>query len=255
MRLRHQTFFSVDELNQQINLLIDGYNNKVIRRLNKSRTELFEQLDKPALHPLRTNSYIYKAFKRATVGIDYHIELEGSGYSVPYIHLGKKVDVSYSSTSVVISLDGEVIAHHPKLSQRYLDSTLLEHMPSDHQSQYEKWNPKRILNWANAIGAYTTALMESIMEKRSHPARGYKSCMAILSFSKTYGNDALEAVSVVALELKNYKVASIESMLKTKSYLLHNQHQSANNTYMNQHENIRGIAYYNQLSVAREEQK
>jgi len=255
MRLRHQTFFSVDELNQQINLLIDGYNNKVIRRLNKSRTELFEQLDKPALHSLRANSYIYKAFKRATVGIDYHVELEGSGYSVPYIHLGKKVDVSYSSTSVVISLDGEVIAHHPKLSQRYLDSTLLEHMPSDHQAQYEKWNPRRILNGANAIGASTTALMERIMDKRSHPARGYKSCMAILSFSKTYGNDALEAVSIVTLELKNYKVASIESMLKTKSYLLHNQHQSVNNTYMNQHENIRGIEYYNQLSNKDEEQK
>jgi len=125
MRLRHHTFFSVDELNQQINLLIDGYNNKIIRRLGKSRSELFETLDKPLLHPLRTNQYIFKEFKRATVGIDYHIELEGSGYSVPYIHLGKKVDVTYSSTSVLISLDGEMIAHHPRLSQKYHDSTLI----------------------------------------------------------------------------------------------------------------------------------
>jgi transposase len=244
MKLRHHTFFSVDELNQQINTLIDGYNNKIIRRLGKSRTELFETLDKPLLHPLRTNQYIFKEFKRATVGIDYHIELEGSGYSVPYIHLGKKVDVTYSATSVVISLDAEVIAHHPRLSQKYHDSTMLEHMPTDHQYQYEKWNPKRILNWANSIGASTTALMESIMQNRSHPTRGYKSCMAILSFSKTYGNDALEAVSTVALEVNSYKVASIESMLKTKSYLLHKPYQSANNAYMNNHENIRGSEYY-----------
>jgi len=246
MKLRHHTFFSVDELNQQINLLLDGYNNKVIRRLGKSRTELFETLDKPYLHPLRSNQYIFKEFKRATVGIDYHIELEGSGYSVPYIYLGKKVDVTYSSTSVLISLDGEAIAHHPKLTQRYHDSTLLEHMPKDHQYQHEKWNPKRILNWANNIGTHTTALMESIMQKRSHPTRGYKSCMAILSFSKTYGDSALEAVSSVALEINSYKVASIESMLKTKSYLLHNQTQSVNNTYMNKHENIRGPEYYSQ---------
>ena len=121
-------------------------------------------------------------------------------------------------------------------------------MPNEHQYQYEKWNPKRILNWANSIGANTTALMESIMQIRSHPTRGYKSCMAILSFSKTYGNEALEAVSSVALEVKSYKVASIESMLKTKSYLLHNQHQSANNSYMNQHENIRGSEYYSHCS-------
>lgn len=246
MKLRNHTFFSVDELNQQINLLIDGYNNKVIRRLGKSRTELFETLDKPMLHTLRVNQYIFKEFKRATVGIDYHIELEGSGYSVPYIHLGKKVDVTYSSTSVVISLDGETIAHHPRLSQRYHDSTMLEHMPTDHQYQCEKWNPRRILNWANSIGANATVLMETIMQTRSHPTRGYKSCMAILSFSKTYGDTALEAVASVAIEVNSYKVASIESMLKTKSYLLHNQHQVANNSYVNGHENIRGSEYYSQ---------
>ncbi len=246
MKLRNHTFFSVDELNQQINLLIDGYNNKIIRRLGKSRTELFETLDKPLLHPLRANQYIFKEFKRATVGIDYHIELEGSGYSVPYIHLGKKVDVTYSATSVVISLDGETIAHHPRLSQKYHDSTLLEHMPTDHQYQYEKWNPRRILNWANTIGIYTTALMEKIMDNRSHPTRGYKSCMAILSFSKTYGNDALEAVSAIAIEMERHNVSSIESMLKTKSYLLHNQHEVANNSYVNGHEHIRGSEYYSQ---------
>jgi len=249
MKLRHHTFFSVDELNQQINLLLDGYNNKIIRRLGKSRTELFEALDKPKLHPLRANQYIFKEFKRATVGIDYHVELEGSGYSVPYIHLGKKVDITYSSTSVVISLDGQTIAHHPRQSQKYYDSTILEHMPREHQYQYEKWNPKRILNWANSIGTHTTALMETIMQNRSHPTRGYKSCMAILSFSKTYGNVALETVSAIAVEMNRSNVASIESMLKTKSYLLHNQHQSVNNSYMNNHENIRGSEYYSQTTT------
>ena len=119
-------------------------------------------------------------------------------------------------------------------------------MPTDHQYQYEKWNPRRILNWASSIGVNTTALMEKIMDNRSHPSRGYKSCMAILNFSKTYGNDALEAVSAVALEIERHNVASIESMLKTKSYLLHNQPQSANNLYMNNHENIRGSEYYSQ---------
>jgi transposase len=248
MKLRHHIFFSVDELNQQINFLLDGYNDKVIRRFGKSRTELFEQLDKPALHPLRSNNYIYKEFKTATVGMDYHVELAGSGYSVPYKYLGKKVDVTYSSTSLTIAFGGEVIAHHPKLSQPYHDSTLQEHMPKEHEYQYEKWNPRRILNWANSIGAHTTALMQSIMDSRSHQVRGYKSCMAILSFSKTYGAAALEMASAVAYELSIHKVASIESMLKTKSYLLHNPQTCANNnTFFNNHKNIRGSEYYSQI--------
>ena len=244
MKLRHHTFFCVNELNEQIGSLLDAYNNKVIKRLGKSRRELFIALDKPMLHPLRANNYIFREFKRATVGIDYHIELEGSGYSVPYKYLGCKVDVSYNNNSVLISLDAEVIAHHTRLHERYHDSTQIDHMPTSHQYQYEKWNPKRILIWANSIGTYTTALMESIMGKRSHPTRGYKSCMAILSFSKTYGNEALEKTAKVALEIQSYKVSSVESMLKTKSYLQYEEKEYVNNHCMNNHENLRGSKYY-----------
>lgn len=86
------------------------------------------------------------------------------------------------------------------------------------------------------------------MNSKSHQVRGYKSCMAILGFSKTYSKDALEMASAVAYELNIHKVASIESMLKTKSYLLHNPPTSANNTFLNNHENIRGSAYYAQIN-------
>jgi hypothetical protein len=237
-------FFNVDELNEQINKLIDLYNERKVRRFNKSRTELFELLDKPYLHPLRANRYIYKEFKKATVGIDYHIELLGNGYSVPYIYLGKKVDVTYSSTSVVISLDGNVIAHHKRLFQAYTDSTMKEHMPAEHQYQYEKWNSRRILHWANSLGVFTTSLVQKIMDSKSHEVRSYKSCIAILSFSKTYGKEEIEMVSKVALESNISKVSSIESMLKTKSYLYYLQQTSVNNPCLNRHENIRGGAYY-----------
>ena len=244
MRLRHHTFFSIDQLNEEINKLLDFYNEKKVRRFNKSRTELFELLDKPYLHPLRANRYVYKEFKKATVGIDYHVELLGNGYSVPYIHLGKKVDITYSSTSVVISLEGDVIAHHKRLFQPYIDSTQKEHMPTQHQYQYEKWNSRRILHWANSIGIYTTALMQHIMDSKSHEVRAYKSCIAILSFSKTFGKEELEMVSKVALESNILKVSSIESMLKTKSYLYCLQQTSVNNPCLNSHDNIRGGAYY-----------
>jgi transposase len=250
MRLRNHTFFSIDQLNEEISKLLDYYNEKKVRRFNKSRTELFELLDKPYLHPLRTNRYIYKEFKKATVGVDYHIELLGNGYSVPYIYLGKKVDITYSSTSVVISLDGNVLAHHKRLYVPYTDSTLQEHMPPLHQYQYEKWNSRRILHWANSMGSYTTALMQKIMDSKSHIVRSYKSCMAILSFSNTYGKEAIEIVSQVALESNIVKVSTIESMLKTKSYLYYYRQQtSVNNTCLNSHDNIRGGSYYAQSDI------
>lgn len=244
MKLRHQTFFDINELNEAIAGLLDTYNNKVIRRLGKSRTELFEELDRASLHPLRSELYTYRQYKKATVGIDYHIELDGNGYSIPYTYLGKKVDVWYASNSVTVSYQGEVIAIHPKISQPYHDSTLTEHMPASHQYQYEKWNPGRILNWATDIGESTVALMKTIMESRSHPVRGYKSCMAILNFSKTYGNEALELTCKKAMQIGTRSVASMESILKRKTYLDTMEHEVVNNTVFNAHENLRDSEIY-----------
>ena len=244
MKLRHQTFFDVDALNDAIASLLDAYNNKVIRRLGKSRSERFKMLDKPALHPLRAEPYLYREHKRATVGIDYHIELEGNGYSVPYTHIGKKVDVWYSRQSVTVACQGEIIAAHPRQTHPHHDSTLKEHMPPEHQYQYEKWNPGRILNWAQRIGEETVALMKAIMKQRSHPVRGYRSCIAILNFAQTYGEEALELTCTKANTLGIYGVASIESILKRKTYLESIDHTVANNTPFDQHENLRDAKIY-----------
>lgn len=243
-KLRHRQFFDINELNDAIGELLDGYNAKVIRRLGQSRNELFCNLDKPVLHSLRANTYLYREHKLCTVAVDYHIELLGNGYSVPYIHLGKKVDVWFSRQSVTISYQGDVIASHPRLSRSYEDSTILEHMPKEHQYQFEKWNPKRILHWANTIGANTTALMETIMNERSHPTRGYKSCMAILAFSKTYGADALERACAKAVEIGTRRVDSIETMLKRKTYLHQDIAPLPINNLFNSHENLRGSNNY-----------
>jgi len=129
------------------------------------------------------------------------------------------------------------------MSHPYQDSTILEHMPKKYQYQFEKWNPGRILNWAHAIGNNTTALMKQIMDSRSHVVRGYRSCMAILSFSKTYGDEALELACTKALQINTQRVSSIESMLKRKTYLQEEMTQPVNNLF-NSHDNIRGSDNY-----------
>jgi hypothetical protein len=86
--------------------------------------------------------------------------------------------------------------------------------------------------------------MGEIMKVRSHPVRGYKSCMAILSFSKTYGKEALELTCKKALSINTKSVSSIESILKRKTYLDKEETEPANNDLFNAHENIRGADTY-----------
>src|SRR5947209_2699980 len=75
-RLRHQTFFSLLELNRAIRTLLEDLNSRPFKRLPGSRRSQFEALDRPALRPLPAAPYEYAEWKKARVGIDYHVEVE-----------------------------------------------------------------------------------------------------------------------------------------------------------------------------------
>jgi len=67
--------------------------------------------------------------------------------------------------------------------------------------------------------------------------------MAILSFSKTYGSEALEPACAKALEFNTQSVGSNESILKRRTYLQEETACAVNNLF-NSHENIRGSNNY-----------
>ncbi len=242
--LRHQTFFNVDELNDAISLLLDKYNNKIVKRFNKSRFEMFLELDKPFLQSLPNERYIYKEFKEATVSQSYHIFLEGCEYSVPYKYLGFKVFVAYSNQSVSIYYKGIQIALHPKLHFSGQTSTLNEHMPANHQYANEKINPGKYLNWAKDIGMSTLQWVKKEFEKVTHAPNAYRKLNAVLSMAKTYGKSELEFALQYAITHNITATASIKSILDKKLYL----QKAANNNVtsihiFNNHEYLRGNIY------------
>jgi hypothetical protein len=55
-----------------------------IRRLGVTRRALFEELDRPNLNSLPAQPYCFAEWRVRRVGVDYHVELEGHFYSVPY---------------------------------------------------------------------------------------------------------------------------------------------------------------------------
>ena len=72
-RLRHQTFFTLAELNQHIRCLLDDLNRRPFKKLPGCRLSQFEALDKPAMRSLPCVRYRYTEFKLVRVNIDYHI--------------------------------------------------------------------------------------------------------------------------------------------------------------------------------------
>src|SRR5438128_1769018 len=64
-RLRHQTFFSLEEANRAIAEVLKRINAHVNRRLKLSRDDLFTSVEKPALRPLPESDYEFAEWRFA----------------------------------------------------------------------------------------------------------------------------------------------------------------------------------------------
>ena len=244
-RLRNRTFFSLAELNEAIGHLLEDLNNRPFKKLpGSSRRSMFEELDKPALKPLPANRYEYAEWVTAKVNIDYHVEVAGHYYSVPYRLVRERVEARLTSSTVEIFRKGKRVASHIKSRQKGKHTTVKEHMPRSHQA-YLEWTPSRIVGWAEKTGPATAALAAAIMEGRAHPQQGFRSCLGVMRLGKEYGPQRLEAACVRALAVNAISYRSVRSILQTcldKQPLPGKQEPQ---TGIDDHPNIRGSDYYN----------
>lgn len=238
---RHHKFFSVNEANEYIAKLLEVYNNKVMKHLQKSRAQLFEELDRPMLKALPANRHTYTQYKVARVNQDYHITLEKCHYSVPFKYLKEAVDVRYSTYSVQIYFKNELIATHPRLRTIGQTSTLDEHMPLDHEYVNEKMNPARLRSWAKNIGEYSSVFVEDAFSAVEHKANAYRQIIAVLSLARIYGQTELELALMYAVEKRIIKTKSIKSILAKKLYLKKSVNNTTHGTssLFNTHDNLR----------------
>jgi len=243
-RLRHRVFFSIEELNETIYSLLDDLNNRKIKKIEKSRRELYEEIDRPALKSLPVSPYVFREFKRCRVNIDYHIELCKACYSVPYQLVGKEVEARYTATAVEIFYQRKRIAVHQRLYRIGAYSTQSEHMASAHRL-YAGWKPSRLIEWGLSFGKNTGELIQTIMETKPHPEVGFRICMGILNTAKLQPDpESVELASRKMMELRSYRVKHFKAILKNKTYLFQKPIEMHPLSLPLCHDNLRGAGYY-----------
>lgn len=244
-RLRNETFFSLAELNKRIAELLVDLNNRTMKKYKKSRRELYETLDKPALKSLPLMEYSIGRWKlNATVSLDYHVQFENRFYSVPYQLRGEKVDIRADALSLEILSKNKRIASHVIREGKGLYSTKSEHMPKSHRA-YSEWSPSRFISWAGKIGENTQRLVTAILEDRPHPEMGYRSCLGILRLEKQYGADRLEKASARAFFARARSYKHVDAILKNGLDKTPLPESSEEPTQLSlNHENVRGPEYY-----------
>ena len=199
-RLRHQRFFSLEELNAAIRPLLTELNDRPFQRLPGSRRSVFEALDRPAMRALPHSPYVFAEWKERTVAFDYHVDVDRHYYSVPHALVGHGVWARFSAATVEVFFRSERVASHVRSYQRGAHTTVREHMPKSHRAHAE-WSPKRLIQWGASIGMHTGAVVEHLLRSKPHPEQGYRACLGLLSLSREYGDGRLEAASALAVRL------------------------------------------------------
>lgn len=246
-RLRHHTFFTLEELNTAIADLLIDLNERPFKKLPGCRRSQFESLDKPALLPLPTQPYEYQHVKKARVHIDYHIEYDRHYYSVPHALVKSEVEVRATTRLVTLYAHGKPVATHRRSTHRGAHTTQTEHMPVSHR-QFAQWSPERFLEWAEDIGPATAKLVAQQLQKRRHPEQAYRSVLALLSLAKRYGRQRLEAACRHAISIGSPTRTSVQSILKHGIDKIEQQPPAQKDLleeeYLTGHDNVRGSTYY-----------
>jgi transposase len=242
--LRHQTFFSLAELNKAIRKEIEALNARPFQKLPGCRTSLFLELEKAALLPLPLSRYELGTWRTAKANIDYHVQVDWHFYSVPYRLANHTVEVHLSARMVEIFYRGKRVALHARSFIKGGYTTDPAHRPKSH-ARHMEWTPGRLVSWAKReVGPHCSQVVAAILDSRPHPEQGYRSCLGIMRLARQYGIQRLERACNRALLLEVCSYRSINSMLKTgmdKQALPSSEPDSGRPTL---HDNLRGKAYY-----------
>jgi len=185
---------------------------------------------------------VYATWKKVRVHIDYHVELDGHYYSVPYALVKQQLDARLSERTVEVFHQGQRVASHVRSPLKGRHTTTPEHMPKAHR-EYATWTPQRLVHWAEQSGPATAGVVGQILRTRVHPQQGFRSCLGILRLGERYGTDRLEAACRRALRLNACRYQSIASILE-RGLDRQPLPEQTELTLPSAHDHVRGPGYY-----------
>ena len=191
-RLRHRTFFSLQELNGAVQEMMEAHNQTRMQKRPYSRQENFHANERPLLQPLPEREYEMTSYSEVTVQQNGHVQLQRSKithyYSVPYQYVGKKALIAYTHSLVRIYIDRRCVATHVRKWQ-FGYTSADEHLASNNLVQLSKspeYYCRRASCIADEFGRYVGWLFSAESLKGLPPEIRYRTCDMLLGLSRRY---------------------------------------------------------------------
>ncbi len=240
-RMRNETYFSLSELNARIRELNDILNRRAMTGYGgRSRLDLFEDIEREVLLPLPEEDYEYAEWGRAKVHLDYHVQVDGHYYSVPFALVHERVETRLTATTLELLHKHQVVASHVRSSAKYGHTTRHEHMPPNHRA-WAEMDLAGVQEWAASVGPMTEAMVTRIVESRAIRQQGLRSALGLRRVGLKYGSERTERACEVALRYGASSYKPVERILR------HGGENPADPTPPSpiQHDNVRGPDSFN----------
>ena len=236
-------FFSLEQINEQISILLEQYNERLMSQSGVSRKQQFSSIEKQYLSVLPSEDYQLRYYKTAKVQKMGYVYLhqDKNYYSVPYRFIGKQVEVCYNEDTVEVYHKKERISSHKRSFKPGQYVTIRDHLSSAHKF-YGDWSPTYFEKLAKPLGQAVVSYIKALIGQSAYPEIGYKQCLGIIALKNTYATERINNACKRALSFHRYGYRIIENILENKMDL--QQPTSNETTHIEPHQNIRGAQYY-----------
>ena len=216
--LRKTTFTSLPDLAAAIGDRIEAYNTEPFQKRPGSRMSVFAAEEQPLLKPLPQVAYeISRWVYGRTVARDGHVVWARNHYSVPFVHIGGKVDLRITDRVLEAYRGPERLTSHLLLPEGSAGNWRTNDADLPAGDRYQPWDADRVREWAGRIGPAAVTVVNRIFESVPIDEQGLDPALAVLRLSRRYSADRVEAACRLALagRVRSPRYAHLKPILDT----------------------------------------
>lgn len=216
--LRSETFTSMAALQARVRERVDAYNAEPFQKREGSRRSVFLAEERPLLGvlpaaPFEISQWVYGR----KVGRNGHVVWAKNYYSVPFAHIGAKVDLRLTQTMIEIYRGDERLSSHLVLPATARNKYCTNDADLPEGRGWQPWDRTRIEAWADRVGPATRAVTDRVFESVQIEEQAHDPALAILRLTKRFSPARVEAACQLALRgpVRNIRYAHLRPILDT----------------------------------------
>jgi len=241
VRLRKQPLRDINGINHILVEIIDGLNDKNLKRRKENRNQRLKRIDGPYLQnlPAERIEFINPAEKRL-VPPHHHVTFDKVGYSVPHDLVDKIVWVRASSKSIEIRYDGQIVAIHSRIYTEGDLVTMDEHSPQNHQT----FLLRRFDNWKRHLTTEAELIVDDEVVRATIYLNRQKLMARVRRLIKDYGKERFEMACERAVLNGSHSLNHVTNLLINNLENRVVQFKSKPEPKISPQKNVRGSEYF-----------